>query len=178
MKLLRCLAFCLLVSVTLWGQSAPAPNSAPVANPAPVPQPAPAFQPNPATLQSRMAGQPQTPVEANSLYLGQMKRMMDQIKAMQTKLDEMKVNTAKVKDPTLKQQLQLDNELWAMMLTQLQAITISTAQSRSFGRFGAGEQAYRQQRQSLRQPPTPPDTAAPPALVAPESKPAAPTDHQ
>ena len=186
MKLVCGLVFSLLVTSTLWGQTAPAPNSAPlassaqVATAAPVPNSAPASQPNPAASQSRFPGQPMTSIEANSMYLAQMKEMMDQLKAMQSKLDEIKTNTAKVKDPTLKQQLELDNELWAMMLAQLQSITISTAQSRSYARFGSAEQAYRQHRQALRQPPVPSAPATPATSAAPvtsDSKQAAPSDH-
>jgi len=130
--------------------------------------------------QSRFPGQPMTPIEANSMYLAQMKGMMDQLKTMQSELDEIKANTTKVKDPTLKQQLELDNELWAMMSAQLQPIDVSTAQSRSYARFGSAEQAYRQHRQALRQPPVPPAPTTPATSAAPvisDSKPAAPSDY-
>src|SRR5271169_6736290 len=56
MKLGCGLVFSLLVAATLWGQSAPAPNSAPlassarVANAAPVPNCASASEPNPAAF--------------------------------------------------------------------------------------------------------------------------------
>lgn len=174
MKSVSWVVFSLLMATTVWGQAASAPNAAPV------PNSVPASQPNPVASQARLGGQPITPLEANSLYLAQMKGMMDQLKAMQSKLDEIKAKTAKVKDPTLKQQLQLDNELWTMMLAQLQAITVSTAQSRSYARFGSAEQAYRQRRQALRQPPVPPAPATPSTSAAPvtsDSKPAAPPDH-
>ena len=109
-----------------------------------------------------------------------MKGMMDQLKTMQSKLDEIKANTTKVKDPTLKQQLELDNELRAMMSAQLQPIDVSTAQSRSYARFGSAEQAYRQHRQALRQPPVPPAPTTPATSAAPvisDSKPAVPSDY-
>ena len=166
MKLVRWVVFSLLAPAMLWGQSAPAPSAAPAPNAAPV---SPA---SPAAGQPRFPGQPMTPTELNSQHLAQMQRLMDELKAMQIKLDEMKANAAKVKDPTLKQQLQLDNELWAMMLSHVQAITVSTAQrSNAYGRFGPGEQLYRQQRQALRQSQPPPGSPAVPAA------PAAPPDH-
>jgi TolA-binding protein len=168
MKKIGWVVFAMLVATMLWGQAAPAPNATAVS------------QPNSNAQQPGFPSQPMTPIEANSMYLAQLKGMMDQLKAMQSKLDEIKAHTTKVKDPTLKQQLELDNELWAMMLAQLQAIAVSTAQSRSYARFGTAEQAYRQHRQALRQPPVPPaptTPATPAAPVTSDSKQAAPSDH-
>jgi|SRR5271165_1849770 len=173
MKLVSGLVFSLLVASTLFGQSAPAPSAASTPSPAPVTNAAPAFQSNPGTPQSRVLGQTMSPVELNAMRNGQLMRLSDELKAMHTKLDEMKANAAKVKDPTLKQQLQLDNELWAMMLSHMQQVTASVAQSRSFGRFGPGDQAYRMQRQATRPLPSPASPATP---AAPESKPATPAD--
>jgi len=174
MKVVSGLVFCLLLASTLFGQSAPASDTSSAPSPAPATNAAPAPQQNPATPQSRVPGQTMTPAELNAMRMGQLMRLSDDLKAMRTKLDEMKANAAKVKDPTLKQQLQLDNELWAMMLSHVQQITASAAQSRTFGRFGPSDQAYRMQRQAQRQV-QPPATSVAPA--APESKPAAPADH-
>jgi hypothetical protein len=177
MKLVGGLVFSLLVASTIFGQSAPAPSAASTPSPAPVTNAAPASQSNLGTPQSRVPGQTMSPAELNAMRMGQLMRLSDELKAMHTKLDEMKANAAKVKDPTLKQQLQLDNELWAMMLSHMQQLTASVAQSRSLGRFGPGDQAYRMQHQAMRPLPSPASPATSAAPVAPESKPVAPADH-
>ena len=174
MKLVSGLVFCLLLASTLFGQSAPAPDAGSAPSAAAATNAGPAPQPNPAAPQSRVSGQTMSPAELNAMRMGQLVRLSDDLKAMRTKLDEMKANAAKVKDPTLKQQLQLDNELWAMMLSHVQQITATAAQSRSFGRFGPSDQAYRMQRQAQRPVPAPATSTAP---VIPESKPAVPADH-
>ena len=161
MKLVSGLVFCLLLASTLFGQSAPAPDAGSAPSAAAATNAGPAPQPNPAAPQSRVSGQTMSPAELNAMRMGQLMRLSDDLKAMRTKLDEMKANAAKVKDPTLKQQLQLDNELWAMMLSHVQQITASAAQ-------------HPLQRQAQRQV-QPPATSVAPA--APESKPAAPADH-
>ena len=171
---IRALRLCLFLHSALLGQSAPAPGAGSVPSPAPATNAAPAPQPNPAAPQPRVPGQTMSPAELNAMRMGQLMRLSDDLKAMRTKLDEMKANAAKVKDPTLKQQLQLDNELWAMMLSHVQQITASAAQSRSFSRFGPSDQAYRMQRQAQRPVPAPATSTVP---VTPESKPAAPADH-
>jgi hypothetical protein len=81
--------------------------------------------------------------------MARMMRLTAELRVMRSKLGEMNANTAKVKDPTLKQQLQLDNELWAMMLSQLELMTAGPPQSRPPGRVGGPEQMPRQQRQTL-----------------------------
>ena len=177
MKLVSGLVFCLLLASTLFGQSAPAPDAGSAPSAAAATNAGPAPQPNPAAPQSRVSGQTMSPAELNAMRMGQLVRLSDELKAMRTKLEEMKANAAKVKDPTLKQQLQLDNELWAMMLSHMQQVTASVAQSRSFGRFGPGDQAYRTQRQAMRPAPSPASPATSAAPVAPESKPVAPADH-
>lgn len=171
------LVFPLFVALALSGQSAPAPGAASTPSPAPVTNAAPASQSNLETPQPRVSGQTMSPVELNAMRNAQLMRMSDELRAMHTKLEEMKANAAKVKDPTVKQQLQLDNELWAMMLSHMQQVTASVAQSRSFSRFGPGDQAYRTQRQAMRPLPSPASPATPAAPVAPESKPVAPADH-
>jgi len=177
MKLVSGLLFSLLFASTMLGQSAPAPSAASTPSPAPVTNAVPVAQSNLGTPQSRVPGQTMSPVELNAMRNAQLMRMSEELKAMHTKLDEMKANAAKVKDPTLKQQLQLDNELWAMMLSHMQQVTASVAQSRSYGRFGPGDQAYRTQRQAMRPAPSPASPATSAAPVAPESKPVAPADH-
>ena len=180
MKSVFGLVFSLLLALTSFAQSTSAPSAASASSSAPTTNAAPASESNLGVSQSRAAGQTLSPVELNAMRMGQLMRMSDELKAMRTKLDEMKANAAKVKDPTLKQQLQLDNELWAMMLLHVQQITVSAAQNRSFARFGSGDQAYRMQRQAMRPSPgavVPSTPATPAAPVAPESKPAAAADH-
>lgn len=49
-----------------------------------------------------------------------MQEMKAQLGKMHTKLDEMKANLAKVKDPAARQQIQMDTDLWAMMVGHME----------------------------------------------------------
>lgn len=175
MKAVGGLVFSLLLAAAMWGQSTPASNAASAPGAAAAPQPDPQAPP------SRPAGQAMSPAEINAMHMGQLMRLSDELKAMRTKLDEMKANAAKVKDPALKQQIQLDTELWAMMLSHIQEMNAVNAQTRAFGHFGTGDQVYRQQRQAMRPLPPPPGAPTPATSAAPaatDSKPATPDDHR
>jgi TolA-binding protein len=164
MKWVGWAVFSLLVATTLWGQGAPASNSAPVA------------PSNPSAPQTGFAGEPMTPVELNAWRMRRMAQLMSELKAMHAKLDEMKANAEKVTDPALKQQLQLDNELWAMMLTHVEEMTAVTPQaSRLLNRFGTGQQMRRQPQEGHPQGATP---AAPAGPAAPEPPKSAPPSDQ
>jgi len=164
MKFARWIGFSLLVATTLWGQATPAPNTTPVA------------PSNPAAAQTGFPGEPMTAVELNAWRMRRMARLMAELKAMHSKLDEMKANAEKVTDPALKQQLQLDNELWAMMLTHVEEMTAVTPQaSRLLNRFGTGQQMRRQQQETHPQGANPAAPASPTAPEPPKSAP--PSDH-
>jgi len=96
MKRVCSVVFSLFVAVTSWGQTKP---SAAAASTTPLNQPAPS-----AGLQDQPS-----PADANDLRMQRMLRLYGELKAMRSKLDEMKANAAKVNDPALKQQLQLEN---------------------------------------------------------------------
>jgi hypothetical protein len=160
MKLVGWVVFALLAAASLRAQAVPVQNAAPVPQTSPVPPP-----------QSGFPSQPMTRGEINTWHMQRMLQLMAELKAMHSKLDEKKANTAKVKDPALRQQLQLDNELWAMMLSHLEAMTAEAPQNSRSSRFGSAAQRYRQQQMSL------PRTEVPAAPAAPETKPAAPPDH-
>jgi hypothetical protein len=156
MKRFGWIVFSLFVGATLWGQAAPSAVPAPTQNQA--------------AVMSELQNRPM-PTGWNSGRMQRSLRLMADLKEMHTKLDEMKANAAKVKDPAVKQQLQMENELWAMMLAQLQTLMGTAPQAAgASGRYAPAGQRYLQQRPMSR-----PDGASPAAAEAP--KPAGPSDH-
>ena len=169
MKRFGWIVFSLFVSITLWGQAAPTAVPAPTQNQA-GPNAAPAPTQNQAAVMSELQNRPM-PTGWNSWRTQRSIRLMADLKEMHNKLDEMKANAAKVKDPAVKQQLQMENELWAMMLAQLQTLMGTAPQAAgASGRYAPAGQRYLQQRPMLR-----PDGASPAAPEAP--KPAGASDH-
>ena len=169
MKRFGWIVFSLFVGATLWGQAAPSAVPAPTQNQV-APNAASTPTQNQAAVMSELQNRPM-PTGWNSGRMQRSLRMMADLKEMHTKLDEMKANAAKVKDPAVKQQLQMENELWAMMLAQLQTLMGTAPQAAgASGRYAAAGQRYLQQRPMSR-----PDGASPPAPEAP--KPAGPSDH-
>ena len=79
------------------------------------------------TSSSQSPTQPAPPAQAGPMHhphhpgpmAGMRQQHMEAMKAdlakMRAKLDEMKANLAKVKDPAVKQQIQLDTDLWEML---------------------------------------------------------------
>jgi hypothetical protein len=169
MKRFGWIVFSLFVGATLWGQAAPSAVPAPTQNQA-APNAAPTPTQNQAAVMSELQNRPM-PTGWNSGRMQRSLRLMADLKEMHTKLDEMKANAAKVKDPAVKQQLQMENELWAMMLAQLQTLMGTAPQAAgASGRYAPAGQRYLQQRPMSR-----PDGASPAAPEAP--KPAGPSDH-
>ena len=169
MKRFGWIVFSLFVGAGLWGQAAPSAVPAPTQNQA-APSAVPAPSQNQAAVMSELQNRPM-PTGWNSGRMQRSLRLMADLKEMHTKLDEMKANTAKVKDPAVKQQLQMENELWAMMLAQLQTLMGTAPQAAgTSGRYAPAGQRYFQQRPTSR-----PDGPSPAAPEAP--KPAGPSDH-
>lgn len=54
-----------------------------------------------------------------AMHQQHMQDMKAQLDTMHAKLDEMKSNLAKVKDPAARAQIQLDTDLWAMMVAHM-----------------------------------------------------------
>src|ERR1700693_6446435 len=104
MKRFGWIVFSLFVGATLWGQAAPSAVPAPTQNQA--------------AVMSELQNRPM-PTGWNSGRMQRSLRLMADLKGMPTKLDEMKANAAKVKDPAVKHRLQMENEMSAMMLAQL-----------------------------------------------------------
>jgi len=92
MKSVFTVAAALLLSSVLWAQE-------------------PATAPHPADHPDMMA-----------IHQQHMQEMKAQLDKMQAKLDEMKANLAKVKDPAARQQIQLDTDLWAMMVGHMEGM--------------------------------------------------------
>lgn len=55
-----------------------------------------------------------------AMHQQHVQEMRAQLDKMQAKLDEMKANLAKLKDPAVRQQIQLDTDLWAMMVGHME----------------------------------------------------------
>lgn len=168
---------CLLLTTALWSQAAPEAVPAPQSN-QPVMQPATPVPP--AALPNRQA-----PMDMNTWQMQRMLRLTAELKAMRAKLDEMKANTAKVKDPAVKQQLQLDNDMWAMMLAHVEVmIAMAPQATRASNRFPPKQGGYRWQMPSQPAPAAasaPASSAAPvapAAAAAPASNVAASPNHQ
>jgi len=151
---------CLLLTTALWGQAAPQAAPAPQSNP-PLVQPASPIPP--AALPNQ-----QTQMDMNTWQMQRMLRLTAELKAMRVKLDEMKANTAKVKDPAVKQQLQLDNDMWAMMLAHVEVmIAMAPQATRASNRFPPKQGRYPWQ--------VPPSQPSPAAAASPApASPAAP----
>ena len=54
--------------------------------------------------------------------------MKAQVEKMRATLDQMKANLAKIKDPALKQQAQLDVDLWEAMVEHMEGMVKMTSQ--------------------------------------------------
>lgn len=149
---------CLLLTTALWSQAAPEAVPAPQSN-QPVMQPATPVPP--AALPNRQA-----PMDMNTWQMQRMLRLTAELKAMRAKLDQMKANTAKVKDPAVKQQLQLDNDMWAMMLAHVEVmIAMAPQATRASNRFPPKQGGYRWQMPASQ--PAPAAAAAPASAAAP-----------
>lgn len=72
--------------------------------------------------QSTNSGQPSGPMrhEMAPMMQQHMQEMKAQVESMRAKVGQMKSNLPKIKDPTTKQQMQLDTELWDAMVTHLE----------------------------------------------------------
>lgn len=145
MKRFGWIVFSLFVGATPWGQAAPSAVPAPTQNQA-APSAAPMPTQNQAAVMSELQSRP-IPTGWNSWRMQRSLRLVADLRDMHTKLDEMKANAAKVKDPAVKQQLQMENELWTMMLAQLQTLMGTAPQAAgASGRYAPAGQRYLQQR--------------------------------
>ena len=133
MKVYWSVAFSLLFGAGLWGQSAP--NSAPIP------------QPNQAAQQAGMQPRPLPPADANASRMQFSRQFALELEQMRAKLDEMKTNDAKIKDPAVRKHLQLDTELWDLMYLRMNEVTSALMQmkSRPPGLNPAAAQMYRRQ---------------------------------
>jgi hypothetical protein len=94
-----------LLSAALWAQAAPAATPAPQAP----------------------AATPAKPMHHHAHAMGgmrdqHMQEMKAQVEKMRATLEQMKANLAKVKDPALKQQSQLDSDLWEGMVKHMEGM--------------------------------------------------------
>ncbi len=95
-----------LLSASLWAQAAPASPPAPAQPP---------------------AAAPGAPMHHHDHAMGAMRdkhmqEMKAQVEKMRATLEQMKANLAKVKDPALKQQTQLDVDLWEGMVKHMEGM--------------------------------------------------------
>jgi hypothetical protein len=159
--------FSLGLAASLWGQANP--------DNAPSPQTA-----EPA--QRTASAVPASTADYISWRLQRMRQLEDEIGAMRTKLDELKTNTARLKDPAVKKQVELETELLGMMLSHEEEVNAMLRLPSAPLRTNSAAQNYRR-RMVPRQMPgqqfpamTPSGQAAPPvapttATEAPKSAP-------
>ncbi len=69
-----------------------------------------------------------------AMHQAHIQEMKDQVAKMRATLEQMKTNLAKVKDPALKQQSQLDADLWEGMVKHMEGM----AEMMSHGGMGPG----------------------------------------
>lgn len=77
----------------------------------------------PSTMHHDMGAMRQHPIE----------EMKAQVQKMRSTLDQMKVNLAKVKDPALKQQSQLDVDLWEAMVKHMEGMVSTMSEADGMG---------------------------------------------
>lgn len=85
------------------------------------------------------AQQPADHPDMPAMHQQHMQEMKAQLDNMHAKLDEMKANLAKVKDPAARQQIQLDTELWAMMVGHMEDMQKMMAAPMEHGTMGKHE---------------------------------------
>ena len=107
-------------------------------------------------------------MDMNTWQMQRMLRLTAELNVMRAKLDEMKANTAKVKDPAVKQQLQLDYDLWAMMLAHVEVMTAMPPQAtRASNRIPTKQGPYRWQMPASQPSPAAAASLAPASSAAP-----------
>jgi hypothetical protein len=102
-----CLAL-MLLTPCLWAQ-------APAQTPSPTPQSAPTMHHG---MHHDMA----------AMHQKHMQEMKDQVAKMRATLDQMKANLSKVKDPAVKEQSQLDIDLWEAMVKHMEGMVSMMSQ--------------------------------------------------
>jgi len=65
-----------------------------------------------------------------------MQQMKDQVAKMRATLEQMKANLTKVKDPAVKQQSQLDIDLWEGMVKHMEGMVSMMSQHEGMGMMG------------------------------------------
>jgi hypothetical protein len=66
-----------------------------------------------------------TPNEPNVWRAQHTRQLRNELDQMRAKLAEMKINASKVKEPALSKQLELETELWQMMLAHVEELNNS-----------------------------------------------------
>lgn len=88
------------------------------------------------------APQPPPPVhhgmhhDRAAMHQKHMQEMKDQVAKMRATLDQMKANLSKVKDPAVKQQSQLDIDLWEGMVQHMEGMASMMSQHEGMGMMG------------------------------------------
>jgi hypothetical protein len=73
--------------------------------------------------QGTIPGTPPPPHQQHMMAMQQhMQEMKAQIAKMQANVDQMKANAAKIKDPAVRQQADLDAQMWQMMVDHMQGM--------------------------------------------------------
>ena len=71
-----------------------------------------------------------------AMHQKHMQEMKDEVAKMRATLDQMKANLSKVKDPAVKQQSQLDIDLWEGMVKHMEGMASMMSQHEGMGMMG------------------------------------------
>jgi hypothetical protein len=160
MKICCSIVFPLLLCASLWGQANP--------NPAPVPQP------NQAAIPTGVQNRPLSTADVTTARFQLYRQLALENQQMRLKLDEMKTNDAKIKDPALRKHMQLDAELWDLMFSHMNEVTSALLQLRPTSRPDPTAQMYRRQMLQQRMGGAPAATPTPAQPAPAQSQPPAP----
>lgn len=85
-------------------------------------------QPSQPPMHAGMPNQSMRPVDLTAMRIQLNHKLAAELQEMQFKLNQMKVNAAKTKDPAVKKQLLLETELWELTLNHFNDMTSAMLQ--------------------------------------------------
>ncbi|HEX6905229.1 MAG TPA: hypothetical protein VF154_01360 [Terriglobales bacterium] len=109
---------------------------------------------------------PATPPPPRHQHMMAMQQHMQEMKAqiaqMQSNVDKMKANAAKIKDPAVRQQADLDAQMWQMMVDHMQGMQKMMAEHGGMMGPGPGMHRHMHHPGDTGTPPPPPASPQPP----------------
>jgi len=150
MKVYDAVVFVMITSASLWGQAGPNPAPAPQASQVP--------------MQANMQNPGMRPMDLTAMRIQLSHKLGAELREMQFKVNEMRVDAAKAKDPATKKHLQLEADMWELTITHLNDMTSAMLQvQRPLVNAASGPATYH--REYLERSMTHPPAAAAPAAA-------------